>query len=70
MKDEEDQLIKAQILLDELIKLNSDIKHGLWIAVFLKVTATSVQYSGVSHEDFCKSLDDIKDFYKYLWDEK
>lgn len=69
----EDDQEKSEFCLSmicEFMKANLDIDPALWMGAFLSFIATGMHVSGGSFQQFCETLDQVKEHYKGMWDEE
>jgi hypothetical protein len=61
---------KAIKLVHELVDLNTHVELNIWIGVFFSFIARTVHHNDHSYKDFCETIDELKEGYRYLWEEK
>lgn len=66
-KDDQKKAEEAYCLLEDFFLLHPEIEGAIFAGGMFTHIAENFQESGGSHEDFCSELDELKVFYKYLW---
>ncbi len=68
-RDDQKNADRAACLILALRTNYKEIDNAQWIGGLITILANTYKELNISYEDFCDSIDDIKEFYKYLWEE-
>lgn len=61
---------KAVEILVETSDLNPNIPGRIWNSAVLYLFANGIKNAGRSYKDYCRDIDQAKEFYKILWEKE
>jgi hypothetical protein len=67
-KTDQKQTQKAYELLCQLAEDHPEIEETLWFGALFSAAAEMYIQSNLPYEEFCRSLDELKVFYKQYWE--
>ena len=68
--DDQDKIVEAFRLLQNLEKMNPQIEPTLWASAFASYIVSACINSGFSHPQFCIMMEQIKEHYKPHFEKK
>jgi len=65
--DDQKNTEKALRLLCDTVDLNPGIENNIWQGACISLIVNSYIESGLTYQQFCEELDDIKKYFKNRW---
>jgi hypothetical protein len=67
-KDDQLQVQKAIVLIDELVKLNPGIEPNLWVSAFMSLTANTYMQNESTFSDYFNDMSAMVAHFKRIWE--
>ena len=66
--DDQDNVSRALVLIDELMELNTQIEPNLWVSAFLSSVAQASMQNGLTKEEYLQIMGEAAVFYANIYE--
>lgn len=68
LPDDQEKATMAYQLIEELVESNPQLDYNVWMGGLWTAISNCYHANDITYEQFCREIDDVKEFYKHMWE--